>query len=395
MKKYFITLFVFVFIVMIVGEQLLGMPAFARKYRMSCKTCHNPFPRLKAYGDEFAGNGFVLKDQDAPRYFVDTGDKDLSLIRDFPIALRLEGHIMYNNGNAGKVDFASPYLLKLLSGGIIAKNISYYFYFFLGERGEVAGLEDAFIMFNDVFGTGISVFVGQFQVSDPLFKRELRLTFEDYQIYRTKVGNSGINLTYDRGIMLNWGFAGGTDFTVEILNGSGIDEADILKNFDTDKYKNVFGRISQGLGELLRVGVLGYYGKEAPDQVINEIWMWGADATLSFGDNMELNLQFVERRDKNPYFRTAFPVEIKTRGAFGELIWTPGGDSGNWYAAALLNWVDSEQDILDYQSASLHAGLLLRRNFRLVGEVTYFLKSAYGDDDGEHLRAGIGLITAF
>ncbi|MCK7528382.1 MAG: hypothetical protein MZV64_67865 [Ignavibacteriales bacterium] len=50
------------------------MPAFARKYSMSCKTCHAPFPKLKPYGEEFAGNGFVIKDKDTPRYTIDTGD---------------------------------------------------------------------------------------------------------------------------------------------------------------------------------------------------------------------------------------------------------------------------------------------------------------------------------
>ena len=57
------------------GRCLNGMPAFARKYQMSCKTCHSPFPKLKPYGEEFVGNGFVLKDKDAPRYTADTGDE--------------------------------------------------------------------------------------------------------------------------------------------------------------------------------------------------------------------------------------------------------------------------------------------------------------------------------
>lgn len=67
-----------------------AIPAFARKYNMSCQTCHSPFPKIKDYGDEFAGNGFVLADKDAPRYYVETGDSELSLIRDIPLALRLE-----------------------------------------------------------------------------------------------------------------------------------------------------------------------------------------------------------------------------------------------------------------------------------------------------------------
>ena len=119
---------------------------------MSCKTCHTPLPRLKPYGEEFAGDGFVLKDKDAPRYTVDTGDDKLSLIRDLPIALRLEAFASLNSGNGKSLDFSTPYLIKLLSGGELFRNVSYYFYFFFSERGKVAGLEDAFIMFNDRAG---------------------------------------------------------------------------------------------------------------------------------------------------------------------------------------------------------------------------------------------------
>ena len=158
--------------VLVPTEESQAIPAFARKYRMTCNTCHAPVPRLKEYGDEFAGNGFVLKDQEAPRYYVETGDDDLSLIRELPFALRLEGHVQHRTETGKKADFTFPYNLKLLSGGEITDNIAYYFYFFLSERGEVAGLEDAFIMFNDVAGSALDVYVGQFQVSDPLFKRE-------------------------------------------------------------------------------------------------------------------------------------------------------------------------------------------------------------------------------
>ncbi|MGB6340874.1 MAG: hypothetical protein WBF32_13965, partial [Candidatus Aminicenantaceae bacterium] len=145
MKKTILPGLAFLILMQIALANLHAIPAFARKYRLSCKTCHAPFPKLKAYGDEFASNGFVIKDKDAPRYFVDTGDDFLSLLREIPIALRLEGFWTYNNSNTRQVDFTSPYLLKFLSGGEITKNIAYYFYFFFSERGEVAGIEDAFV----------------------------------------------------------------------------------------------------------------------------------------------------------------------------------------------------------------------------------------------------------
>ena len=368
-----------------------AMPAFARKYQMSCKTCHSPFPKLKPYGEEFAGNGFVLKDKEAPRYTADTGDAKLSLIRDIPIALRIEGYASFNNGNGKSLDFSSPYLVKLLSGGAIARNISYYFYFFFSERGKVAGLEDAFIMFNDLVGD-LDVIVGQFQVSDPLFKGELRLTYEGYKIYKSKPGLSGIDLTYDRGLMFTYGFKSGTDLTLEIVNGSGIgdSEANPHGNFDVDKYKNLFGRLSQDIGESFRLGAFGYSGKEAgPNGMVNSLWMAGVDATLSV-PKLELNLQYVERRDKNPSFLLG-AAEIATRGGFAELIYLPRGDDSSWYGAGLFNWVDSDQDDLDYTAAALHGGYMLRRNFRLVAEAAYAFRSG----SGKYLRFGIGLVTAF
>lgn len=370
---------------------LQAMPAFARKYQMSCKVCHAPFPKLKPYGEEFAANGFVLKDKEAPRYYADTGDEKVSLIRNLPIALRVEAYASLNHEHGRMLDVSTPYLIKLLSGGEILRNVSYYFYFFFSERGKVAGLEDAFLMFNGVLGD-LDVIVGQFQVSDPLFKSELRLTYEPYAVYKAKPGLSGVDLTYDRGIMLTYGLKGGTDFTLEVVNGSGIgdSEANPHGNFDADKYKNVMARVSQNLGASLRVGAFGYLGKErGPTGQVNELWLAGADATLALG-KLELNLQYVERRDDNPSFLYR-AAEVATRGAFAELIYLPRGDDSPWYGAGIFNWIDSDQEDLRYTAASLHGGWMLRRNFRLVAEATY----AFQSNKGEYPRFGVGLVTAF
>jgi hypothetical protein len=375
----------------VTAGSLRAMPAFARKYNMSCKTCHAPFPKLKPYGDEFAGNGFVIKDKPTPRYTVDTGDTLLSLLRDVPIAFRLEGYLNYNNEDSRTVDFAAPHLLKIISGGELFKNVAYYFYFFFSEKGEIAGIEDAFVMFNDLFHSGLDLYVGQFQVADPLFKREIRLPYEDYFIYGAKPGGSTIDLTYDRGLMLTYGFGTGTDVTLEVVNGNGIGEGNIFNNFDQDKYKNVMLRVSQDVVPALRVGAFGYTGKEQPEEIVNSVWMAGGDATLSFAP-FELNLQYLERRDTNPFFATILPLEkVATRGGFAELIYRPKGDDGRWYGAGLFNWVDSDQVELRYTAATAHTGYLLRRNLRLIVEATYVFEGLAAD----YLRLGTGLVLGF
>lgn len=373
-----------------------AIPAFARKYRMSCTTCHAPMPRLKAYGDEFAGNGFVLKDQDAPRWFVDAGDEDLSLIRDFPFAVRLEGFLTHHTATDRELDFGTPYNVKLLSGGSFAPNVAYYFYFYMSERGEVAGIEDAYIMFNNVINDELDIYIGQFQVSDPLFKREVRLTFEDYQVYRAEVGESAADLTYDRGIMLTYGFESGTDVVLEIINGNGLVEADESRVFDNDKYKNIAGRVSQDLGDYLRLGGFGYYGKEASSGIKNELYYFGADATIGYEEKFALNLQVLRRVDDNPMFTATAPTDdITTDGIMAEAIVMPDGETGKWYAVGLWNYVDSDIDEvitgeapMTYNTITGHIGYLLRTNLRLFFENTY-------DIEFEENRAVVGLISAF
>ncbi len=65
---------------------------------------------------------------------------NLSLIRDLPLALRLEGYVTYNQSNTEKSDFTTPILFKLLTGGAIAKDVSYYVYYIL-ENGEEVKLK--------------------------------------------------------------------------------------------------------------------------------------------------------------------------------------------------------------------------------------------------------------
>ena len=391
MKRILATTIIIVATVIIVAGDLFAIPAFARKYNMSCKTCHSPIPYLKPYGNEFAANGFVLKDKDAPRYFVQTGDDRLSLIRDFPLAVRIQGYVTYNEENEEQFDIGTPSAFKIMSGGSITKDVSYYAYYIL-ESGEPGKIEDAWLMFNNMFGSELDLTVGQFQVSDPIFKRELRLTNEDYIIYKVRPGNSMIDLTYDRGVTFAYTLPTSTDLVLEVVNGSGIGELYSNNLFDRDKYKNLMGRVSQAVTENLRIGAMGYYGNEMVDQpdtslsFKNGIWMIGGDATLE-SKLFELNVQYVYRNDDNPY-AMQIGKEVKTQGGFAELIFRPDGDESIWYMVALYNHVDSDDNALDYKSIAGHIGYLLRRNIRLVGECVY-------DIDNEYAKFNVGFVTAF
>lgn len=393
-----------------------AIPAFARKYRVSCMQCHSPVPRLNAFGEAFAANGFEFAVGEPPRDTVGTGDALLRLQNDLPLAIRYDAYIRgltSAKGNDDAIDFQTPWVVKLLSGGQVADKISYYIYFLLTERGEVAGLEDAYVQFTDVASSGVSLIAGQFQVSDPLFKRELRLEYEDYQAYRVRVGLASADLTYDRGLMALWSPREGTDLAFELVNGRGLNQASSNRQFDGDNGKNFFGRVSQDIGSL-RVGAFGYWGKESEAGIRNTISMWGPDATIPLGSFGELNASYVRRTDSDPFFGTCSPgnpcpggatspFSTEVNSAFAEAVFWPQGPSGRLFFTALYNWVDSDQPVVSlrlgeqdegegflskYQTATGGIHYLLKRNVRLMGEAGW-------DFEREGLRLVLGTMLAF
>ena len=393
-KNLTIALLLIVCAAVVMPRQATAIPAFAREHKISCTTCHTPFPRLKEFGAEFAANGFAMPEVENPRNFVNTGDDQLLLNRTFPIAARFDLYGIYEDTKEINTDLRVPYGVKLLSGGTVAKNVGYYFYFYMSERGEVAGIEDAYIHFNDLGGVPFDIMVGQFQTSDPLLKRELRLTFEDYEIYKTNVGMSGTDLAYDRGIMMTFDIEKtGTGLVGMIVNGNGKAAAGEDHIFENDKYKNYGLRLSQDIFEPFRIGYFFYYGQEkgfadeaATMSYKNRLGYHGPDFTLGNG-MFDLNFQYLFRRDTNPTF-VELDTNVDTQGMVAELVISPRRDQSSHYFTLLYNQVDSDMDDHDYESMTVSATYLFARNLR--GSIEYTR-----DLDQEFNRLGLGFVSAF
>jgi hypothetical protein len=371
-----------------------ALPVFARRYRVSCQLCHNPIPALTDFGNQFAGNGFRMSPDEEPNDTVDTGDRMLQLMQSLPLAVRLDAYVqLYSNGDA-VTDFQTPYALKVLSSGALSRKFSYYFYAFLAERGEVAGIEDAFLTYNDVGGVPVDVSVGQFQISDPLFKRELRLEFEDYAVYRARIGAVPLDLTYDRGILAAADVAGFT-LTGMIVNGNGKGQAQANRQFDVDPGKNFFLRATRDLPGGFRLGAFGLYGRADANGFNNRTNMVGVDATWGRGA-IEINAQYLHRNDNRPTFTPGEP-EAELDGGFAELLVRPANSV--WYGFGLYNLVKADRPLLDvrlggpgairrYESLSVGVGRLLQRNLRVTAEGTYDIEMEAG-------RWTLGFVSAF
>lgn len=260
-------------IFVLIGGQVVAMPDFARKYDMSCAACHAAYPKLNQFGEFFAGNNFKLDNWDAGT--LDTGDKLLKLPEYPPLAVRAQGYFQAREaGNIDPIsgeqtqadtDFQSPYLIKLISSAPLSEHITYYFYAIFGEKGgngEVI-VEDAWFQHDDIFSSGISMLLGQFQVSDLMFPREVRLPFQDYMAYRMA------GITYERGVLFERA-AGPLDIGLGFVNGNGIKSSFDINTpgfsrpdnlFDNDNSKTVFGRVGFDVGPV-GVGLFALDGSQ-------------------------------------------------------------------------------------------------------------------------------------
>jgi len=269
--------FVFVLMVAVLSarEPADAMPAFAREYGVSCNVCHAAYPRLNDFGDRFAGE-MNYRLPNWREHTVQTGDEQLALAEWLPLAARVQAFVQSRDGESidpvsgevtadSNLDFQAPYLVKLLSSAPLTDNISYYFYMIFAEKGantEVI-VEDAWFSYDDLFGTGISAQLGQFQVSDLMFPREIRMTFQDFMAYRFA------GITYDRGLLFGRGI-GPLDVSLGFVNGNGIEQNYNInspgyrrpdKLFDNDTNKSVFGRVGTTLGSA-SIGLFGLSGEQ-------------------------------------------------------------------------------------------------------------------------------------
>lgn len=370
-----------------------AMPEFARKYSLTCSACHSAFPKLNQFGEHFAGNNMRLPNWKART--VDTGDAELALPDHIPMAVRAQAFVQAREGKnidpitgasrSATTDFQSPYLIKILSSAPLSEHITYYFYGILGEKGGNGELvvEDAWFRHDDIFSTGVGMMLGQFQVSDVMFPRETRLTFQDYIVYRLA------GITYERGVLFDRGF-GPVDLALGFVNGNGItDNFDINSPgyqrpdnmFDNDNSKTAFARVGTELGPV-GVGLFALSGEQRSatgpaglDDGTRDTdkRIWGLDVSGTVGGQIHWFAQYLHNQwdgflDANP------GREYEWNGGFIGVDYIP---EGRWVYSLLYNYADAGDlantdtiyEGIEINSLTLGASYYFMRNVKGVIEV--------------------------
>ena len=156
-----------------------AVPAFARKYDVSCNACHTRHPRLNSFGQRFLENGYQMPGTE------DGGSVEKSLFGG-PLngatlgeignyfAVRVRGDIQQASFReeteaTDDVDIIMPNVVNLFFAGTATKNISFFLEGeYATQEGHGGGLifERAFLVFSNLGGQQIAnIKVGEFDPS--------------------------------------------------------------------------------------------------------------------------------------------------------------------------------------------------------------------------------------
>jgi hypothetical protein len=283
-------------LIVLIGVGLLtpalafAIPAFARKYEVSCNTCHaRVYPEINPYGRMFLENGFQLpRGAEEPvraRTTLKPGRERIGLLKEVPLAVRVQSSVLIPTNaqvsNRNTSDFRMLENLFLLSGGAVAKDISYFVAVSLAPDPV---LHHGTVGVHNLLGEGkLNLRAGQLLLWD--FLRPEHRTV-------THIGNLGATVQVGLNPTLldtsHLGFdAYGRLFARQLFYEAavvqGAQAADGIS--DLDGHKDVFGQLQWTFLDRHTLGVLGYRGKtqitdrsrETVVRFTDPFWVAGVD----------------------------------------------------------------------------------------------------------------------
>ena len=180
-----------------------AIPAFARKYGLPCSACHEAWPKLNSFGQNFKDNGYQLNnDRDSPIWMNPSY---------WPVAMRITPHWHYESaghqtvqtgdGTAEQTIKTSGFDLTgidILTGGTLAKNISFLLVPSIDGVEGTVGFESANIRLDNIKGSPwVNLKFGKFELDGPLSEKRM-MSFSNqggaYQLYHyIPFGGENIN----------------------------------------------------------------------------------------------------------------------------------------------------------------------------------------------------------
>ena len=370
-------------------EKAEAIPAFARKYKTTCVTCHAPFPRLTALGEAFRLNGYKLPGGDE----LYVKDQPLSMGVDAykkvfpqaiwpsdipgmpPISFQMVNDLsVFLGGKEPNTKFELPLEMELFAAGAFGENVSFFTELeFEGDEFAFAG----WLMWEDILKKSLGEnhlnfrigTVGMNEIGLPDARNGNRFTREKY-LYLGKLG-----LEEGPGLEVN-GFGRSWRYAVGVVEG------DAATN-----EKDYYGTMAFKIGGL---GFDGSGGTTAEGGLATAPSGYWRDDSIIFGGFAYKGKDGVSDKDNDRY-------GVDVRLNYKDLSLTGGiarGDSNtnneiqdHWFGEAIyfaypwlqpfVRYESFSSDLADKDQERIIAGtsLLARTNVRVTVEGRIYTKN--------------------
>ena len=277
MKKIVFGLVAAAFLLLLASETSYAIPAFSRKYKTSCSTCHYAAPMLNGFGKAFKNNGYRYPAGQDPEMRkedpVSLGSESYKKVwpdaiwpSDIPGTVPLSiwgiGRINYSALSNVKWEFEIPHELELLYGGTIDENFSFFGEVEWENENNETEIAFPFALQYD-WNPGFHIRAGAVH-ADPT-PTHLRLTRNHYNVASFKSRNGWRFRDEQVGLEL-WGAGngagsrGGFTYRLGVVNGQGLT--------DMNSEKDVYGKATYKIGGLGEIG-----GAEAGESEVSEFYI--------------------------------------------------------------------------------------------------------------------------
>ncbi len=421
MKRTVVMVIAILALMQIASEESYSIPAFARKYKTSCATCHNGFPKLNAFGEAFRRNGYQfpaggdaeftheeavpLGSDGNKRAFPDAIWPG-SIPGSSPISFFLNGEADYNPTNAISPErFSFGGLgssIEAVAAGTLGEDLSFWGQLALNSDGTLE-INRVFLVFSNLIGNSYS-FNARVGVIEPgLFSFSTHRAWMEGYWFTTRPFSDGMAWTLEetqKGIELNGMLQGRFGYNVGIVEGFGGPHSDkdyyghVTYKFGGMPLDGVVtGGTAQGASQpyvdnSLTLGLFAYTGQALLDAggtpQSNNFTLFGGDFNAYHGRfNLFGGVQV--RKDDNP-FLTLSGTSAKSTVWFSELDVTvfpwllPGVRYEVWDGQAL----DGNNNVVSYTDSQIVPAVvfLVRPNLKFTLRAAFAKMNTAADGNG-------------
>ncbi|HEY1265227.1 MAG TPA: hypothetical protein VGF06_16985 [Terriglobales bacterium] len=177
-----------------------AIPAFARKYGLPCSACHEAWPKLNSFGQNFKDNGYqIMNERDAPI------DQSPSY---WPVAMRITPHWHFESAGNTTVDTSPTERsvntsgfdltgIDILAAGTLANNVSFLLVPSIDPGDGTVGFESANVRLDNLWHSPwLNFKFGKFELDLPLSEKRM-MTLSNvggiYQLYHFAPPGDAIN----------------------------------------------------------------------------------------------------------------------------------------------------------------------------------------------------------